>query len=98
MKLKRCAAGVYSGTIGDLVKQQGASLQRWSAALGLFGITENMLFADVVYRLMQDSEGNRSYSTGQRMAQTTERYKREVEEALGMSVDTRRYYFLSAKL
>jgi hypothetical protein len=98
MKLKRCAAGVYSWTIGDLVKQQGASLQRWSAALGLFGITENMLFADVVYKLMQDSEGNRSYSTGQRMAQTTERYKREVEEALGMSVDTRRYYFLSAKL
>jgi hypothetical protein len=31
------------------------------------------------------------------MAQTTERYKREVEEALGMSIDTRRYYFTKIK-
>ena len=94
MKLKRCAASVFPGTVGDLIKQQGWTLRQLSSAIGLFDINENMSFADVVYKLMCNSDGNDSYRTGQSMAQTTERYKREVEEALGMSIDTRRYYFI----
>jgi len=94
MKLKRCAASVYSGTIGDLIKQQGWTLRQFSAAIGFFDISENMSFADAVYKLMCGSKGDNSYRTGQSMAQTTERYKREVEEALGMSIDTRYYYFI----
>ncbi|MDR1119906.1 MAG: hypothetical protein LBM08_03215 [Dysgonamonadaceae bacterium] len=94
MKLKRCAASVFPGTIGDLIKQQGRTLRQFSSAIGFFDITESMSFADAVYKLMCDSRGNDSYRTGQSMAQTTERYKREVEEVLGMSIDTSRYYFI----
>jgi hypothetical protein len=93
MKLKRCAESVYPGTIGDLIKQQRWSLREFSSAIGFFDISEDMKFADAVYALMCNSAGDESYRIGQSMAQTTERYKRDVEEALGMSIDTRRYYF-----
>lgn len=94
MKLKRCAAKVFSGTIGDLIKQQGWTLRQFSSAIGFFDLTENMSFADAVYKLMGGSKGDDSYRTGQSMAKTTEKYKPDVEEALGMSTDTKRFYFI----
>jgi TPR repeat protein len=97
MKLKRCAEDCYSGTVNDLAKQQGKTISAIVSALRLNGTVDkyaNMKFADLVYELMTGSTGNDSYGTGQSMAQTTERYKREVEEALGYCPDTYSYYFI----
>jgi hypothetical protein len=97
MKLKRCAASVFPGTVGDFIKQQGWTLRQLSVLIGLYDITEDMKFSECVFKLMGGTNGDESYREGQQMAQTTERYKSEVEKILGMSIDTSRYYFILSR-
>jgi hypothetical protein len=93
-KLKECAENVFNGTVGDFCYAQGIGLEQLCRAIGYYkyDISSSNSFADIVLATM--AGGEESWNDGQKMARLTEQYREEIETALGMSIDTSRYYFV----
>jgi len=100
-RLKECAESVFNGTVGDFCHAQGIGLEQLCNAIGkyVYDVSEYDSFASFVLAAM--AGGGESHRIGQKWAKETtenlEKYKDEIEQALGIAIDANRYYVVLKK-
>ncbi|GHV55850.1 hypothetical protein FACS1894182_01080 [Bacteroidia bacterium] len=93
IKLRDAVNKEYGKSVGEFCDTTNIDTNICLAATEGFGVKKDEPFGNLIYAAVTGKSSIDSWKSGQQQGYLTKAYKNEIEQQLGQSIDTSRYYF-----